>query len=244
MAASLPADHTYKSSAPTSSVYHPNDFSNLKCWLIANNLTTGAVSSWTDASGNAKHATAGNQPTCVASAMNGHNVVRGDGVNDYLDIPAIRSSAGQVDIWVVSQRLSTCDNYPRLLSCYDGSGNDYDAPSWVVTPNWSSGGAGPNGSTYAARIDRVTSATTLGLYSTRLFASKTSVAQADSADIAEIVIYDATKSTIERAWISYYLANKYGISGYPPPIAGGGPINSQSLIRPADSKPFQSLIGG
>jgi hypothetical protein len=174
--------------------------------------------------------------------MNGRNVVRGDGVNDYLDIPAIRSSAGQVDIWVVSQRLSICDNYPRLLSCYDNTGNDYDAPSWILDANWSSGGYGPNGDTYAKRIDRITSSTTLGLYSTRLFASKTSVAQADSADIAEIVIYDATKSTIERAWISYYLANKYGISGYPAP-AGSSPINGQSLIRPADAKPYQQLIG-
>lgn len=212
----------------------PSDYSNLKCWLIANDIAAGAVTSWTDASGNSNHATqatTGNKPTCVASAMNGHNVIRGDGLNDYLDTPAIRSSAGQVDIWIVSQRLTLCDNYPRLLSCYDGSGNDYDAPSWIVTPNWSSGGAGPNGSTYAARIDRVTSATTLGLYSIRLFASKTAVAQADSADISEVVVYDATKSTDERAWVSYYLANKYGISGYPAPSSGSRRQSAQASTR-------------
>lgn len=224
----------------------PSDYSNLKCWLIANDLAAGAVALWTDASGNGNNAvqsTGNAQPTCVSSAINGHKVVRGDGVTDHLDIPAIRSSAGQLDIWIVSQRLSTCDNYPRLLSCYDGSGNDYDAPSWIKVVNWSSSGSGPNGDTYVKQIDRVTSSTTLGLYSIRVLASKTQVPQADSADIAEIVIYDATKSTLERAWISYYLANKYGISGYPAPGGNASPINGQSLIRPVgDYRPQQLIV--
>lgn len=201
----------------------PSDYSGLKCWLKADDLSAGAVSSWTDASGNGNNATQGtgaNQPTCVASAMNGRNVVRGDGVNDYLTIPAIRSSAGIIDAWIVSQRLSVCDNYPRLASCWDGSGNDYDAPSWMLGVGWSSSGAGPNGSTYSARIDRVTSTTTLGLYAIRLLAAANNSAQADSADIAEVVIFNETKTTEERAWVSYYLANQYGIAGYPAPSTG------------------------
>ena len=69
----------------------------------------------------------------------------------------------------------------------------------------------------------------------------------------EIVAVDAEVSTDVRQKIEGYLAHKWGTtssldSGHPyktvaPSYGGSSPINGQSLIRPADSKPYQQLIG-
>lgn len=54
---------------------------------LADDLAAGSVTTWTDKGPygqNLTQATSGNRPTCVASAFNGHNVVRFDGTNDRL----------------------------------------------------------------------------------------------------------------------------------------------------------------
>lgn len=55
---------------------------------LADDLSAGAVSTWADKGPygyDLSQGTSANQPTCVANVFNGKNVVRFDGVNDYLD---------------------------------------------------------------------------------------------------------------------------------------------------------------
>lgn len=59
-------------------------------WYDGSNTPTGAVSSWTDLSGNANHATQGTgsaQPTCTASQLNNKNTLLFDG-GDRLNLPS------------------------------------------------------------------------------------------------------------------------------------------------------------
>jgi hypothetical protein len=64
----------------------PREIPGLQLWLDASELPAGAIATWPDKSGNARNATqatATNQPTATAAAMNGRTVARFDG-NDYL----------------------------------------------------------------------------------------------------------------------------------------------------------------
>ena len=71
---------------------NPSGLTSLALWLDASDETSithtsNAVSQWSDKSGNGKHvaqATADNQPTLTASALNGHSVITSDG-NDYFE---------------------------------------------------------------------------------------------------------------------------------------------------------------
>ena len=56
--------------------------------------------------------------------------------------------------------------------------------------------------------------------------------------IDDLLVWNAI---IDAANIGYLASQRGAI--YALAAAGGGPINSQSLIRPADSKPYQQLIG-
>lgn len=75
-----------------------------------------------------------------------------------------------------------------------------------------------------------------------------------SGHILEIIVIAGFSSLTETETIEGYLAHKWGMTGDLPgghpyksvaPLAsaGGSLINGQSLIRPADSKPYQQLIG-
>jgi hypothetical protein len=75
-----------------------------------------------------------------------------------------------------------------------------------------------------------------------------------SGTISEVVVVTSILSSGDIEKVEGYLAHKWSMTanlpgGHPyktvAPLgpAGGGPINSQSLIRPADSKPYQQLIG-
>jgi hypothetical protein len=72
----------------------PTDIRGLALWLDATQITGvangGAVASWSDLSGNARHAvqaTGANQPTYVTGALNSKPVLRFDGTSDHLVAP-------------------------------------------------------------------------------------------------------------------------------------------------------------
>jgi hypothetical protein len=75
---------------PAAAGFNPADYGTVANDFNAATLglsNGAAVSSFTDSSGNARHATqatAGNQPTYVTASQNGLGVVRFDGSNDYL----------------------------------------------------------------------------------------------------------------------------------------------------------------
>jgi hypothetical protein len=72
------------------SAFSPPSLSGLQLWLHADALSLSdgdPVSSWTDSSGNGRHATQGTsgaRPIYKTSILNGQPVVRFDGVDDYL----------------------------------------------------------------------------------------------------------------------------------------------------------------
>jgi hypothetical protein len=74
-----------------------------------------------------------------------------------------------------------------------------------------------------------------------------------SGTISEVVVSASVLSASDIEKVEGYLAHKWGMTanlpgGHPyksvaPSYGGSSPINGQSLIRPADSKPYQQLIG-
>jgi hypothetical protein len=80
-------------------------------WLDAADASTvtlesGAVSQWNDKSGNNRHATQVTleaRPTIVSSSVNGRAVIRYDGIDDLLNLPAITASAGITLFFVLRQ---------------------------------------------------------------------------------------------------------------------------------------------
>lgn len=90
-----------------------------------------AAGRWEDQSGNGYHvsqATAGNRPLWKANQLNGHPVIRWDGVDDALrrnpfDVSQWTANVGQ-DITIFSVHKTTATQNGRLLSCEDG-GNHF-----------------------------------------------------------------------------------------------------------------------
>ncbi len=73
----------------------------MKLWLSANELPAGPLDQWQDRSGLGNHATAPTalrRPTVVAAVRNGLPVVRFDGVDDALQLPAILGTAQSAEI--------------------------------------------------------------------------------------------------------------------------------------------------
>lgn len=88
-------------------------------YLRADSLAAGAVSSWTDESGNGKdatQATGANQPTAVANQYNGHACVR-FASDDFMTYSDVTSSA----YWVVFKATT----YDAALSAFCGD-NAFD----------------------------------------------------------------------------------------------------------------------
>lgn len=76
----------------------PTDYSNLEAWwdaaalVYADGTEIDGTNVFTDRSSNARHASqagAGLKPLCKTGIINGHRVVRFDGVNDYLSFTSI-----------------------------------------------------------------------------------------------------------------------------------------------------------
>ena len=103
-------------------------------------LTDGdAVESWSDTSRNSHRVTqtdAARTPTFWTNVINGLPVVRFDGLDDSLDVGAIRDVSGGLHAIVVSQRLPPQVSGPRwqrIMSTWDGVGaNDWSGSSWSI----------------------------------------------------------------------------------------------------------------
>lgn len=70
----------------------------------ANPLTAGALASWPDVSGSGNtlvQATGGNQPTVVASIINGKKIVRGNGTTSFMRCATFLLNANEMTIFIV-----------------------------------------------------------------------------------------------------------------------------------------------
>jgi hypothetical protein len=85
-------------------------------WLKADALAladAAAVSSWTDSSGNARHATQGtgaNQPTYRTNIVNGKPVIRFDGSTDHLVTPALPTAVPAITVVTVAAKRTAWSN--------------------------------------------------------------------------------------------------------------------------------------
>jgi hypothetical protein len=92
----LPVDHPYKNDKPRQTGFWTPEQTTTAAWYDASDTNTitesgGAVSQWSDKSGNSNHATQGtgtNQPTTNSRTMNGLNTLDFDGVDSFMDAPA------------------------------------------------------------------------------------------------------------------------------------------------------------
>jgi len=83
-------------------------------WLKAETMSAlangASVSSWTDSSGNAKHATqatAGFQPTYRTNIFNGYPAILFDGTDDYFETPAIDlSTTAKAEVFIAMKNLN------------------------------------------------------------------------------------------------------------------------------------------
>jgi hypothetical protein len=102
-------------------------------WLDAADASTvtlesGAVSQWNDKSGNNRHATQVTleaRPTIVSSSVNGRAVIRYDGIDDLLNLPAITASAGITLFFVLRQNKQAVarNGGIALFSSFTGTGS-------------------------------------------------------------------------------------------------------------------------
>lgn len=123
-----------------------NQLTDLAVWLDASTLSDAdgtALASWTDSSGNARHATQGtgaNQPLVKTAILNGKRVVRFDGSNDYLSAAYTGEPATFVAVYY--NRTSNVTSYYGLaagkssanLSAWYMMASDPDATlKWIRT---------------------------------------------------------------------------------------------------------------
>lgn len=222
--------------ATVAPAFSPSDLAGLELWLKADALSLAdgaAVSSWTDSSGNARHATqgtSGSQPLYKTNIVNAKPVIRFDGVDDHLvaSVPADTSRTlfvvGVADATVaVGARLlalSLRANFQRASGGAWGWGNN-QANSAV-----SIGGSVTTWSLLSVRVnsassanvhlgtgasvdfdphDEVTTGTSLTL------GSGPSAGDPWKGDIAEVVSYDTALSDANRIQVRDYLLSKYGL---------------------------------
>lgn len=106
----------------------PDDIANLECWLDASVLsgTDGSsVATWADSYGSVDFTAAGvNQPTLQTNEQNGKNVVRFDGINDFMnagDVEVHNNSRGLTVVAVVNPLQS---GRRAILAKYNTIGNN------------------------------------------------------------------------------------------------------------------------
>lgn len=218
----------------------PDSISGLLRWYDADtlSLTDGDfVSSWTDKSSFANHAVqanSANKPIFKAAIINGKNVVRFDGSNDYLSFSEILDTSGATAHFFIVAKQNASGSR-AIVGTRPSSGNNgwvlryqsatqlmyYHAGyspnvTYNITDKFNLIEVQRNGLNITVGADGTLDTTqTVSGYSagslneTRIGGALSSLDTYMSGDIAEIIIYDHVLTTIERNNIINYLNGKY-----------------------------------
>ena len=247
------------------SSFNPASISGLQLWLDADDSETitlngSTVSQWDDKSGNNYHvsqATASNQPTFTASALNSKSVVRFDGVNDGLINTGDTPVGGSTNrtVFIVFNFNGTTIDYALVLG-YNGALNGKAfgiSEEIAVRVN--------NGNrVWTTAVDSTHAIVTIVLDGTSttdlsawkngssLTASSTATQTIDTqsgvgigrspagnhlnGDVAEIIVYNSALSTSDRESVESYLSTKWGISVAE---AASDEYTNSLLLYPLDS---------
>jgi hypothetical protein len=193
----------------------------------ANSLvhSSNVLSMWKDKSGrghNAVQTTSASQPTLVASGLASKPVIRLDGTNDWLDVGNIRTNAGALEVYLVVQSSDTGDGtWQRVLSCFNGSGNEWDAPNWKIDRPSNDGSGNP--ANFSAQTINFQAASGRHLSDLKIGRNAAGTYGYLGADFAEILIYDTLLSASDRQKVEGYLAHKWGLTAA---LAGNHPYKS------------------
>lgn len=222
--------------------FSPADIAGLQLWLDAQTLAgadASAVATWADQSGNSRdatQATGASRPLLKTGILNGKQVVRFDGTDDYL---ATASFARPVDftLFCVYRFASATNQGFGSVIAQNGDGEYQFRRAFTVDSFEFDGFPGSIQPTNDQDVWRVMSGTLDGADG-ELFLSGVSQGTATSAgaltpsdlaviigargdlnaatflggDIAEIVLYNAVLSAGDRQAVEDYLMEKYAIS--------------------------------
>lgn len=97
-------------------------------WYDATTIATGAVSSWTDLSGNGFHATQGTgaaQPTCTANTLNGKNTLVFDGGNFLVCSSRLYSITNSSNTIFAIVQTSLGTTQQRIINGTEGGSSRY-----------------------------------------------------------------------------------------------------------------------
>ena len=100
-------------------------------------LTSGAVSSWDDLSGNGRHATqttAASRPTVDATGINGRPALLFDGMNDYLNSVIFRSGTASRSVFMVWMAETRLTSY----AAYYSNGTSGSSGAFILTSTYAS----------------------------------------------------------------------------------------------------------
>lgn len=216
----------------SSIVTSPIPTSGLKLWADAADFTSaGALSQWSDKSGNNNHliqGTGASQPSSVLNVLNGKPIVRFDGIDDFFNLTTAISSVGDFEQFIVMKRTtaitqgiglgttSASGPYPTLQyldgSVYISRGTGYSHIA-LSTTQWNY---------WSGRIESDVrklrrNASELGL--TSVVSARTAIdftmlgkwaSGNHSGDIAEVIFYNRVLTTSERTQVESYITNKWG----------------------------------
>jgi hypothetical protein len=193
------------------------------------------VATWTDQSGQSKHAEQANpstRPKLVNNAANGQPVVRFNGSGSFLDVPAYMSGATAGDLFVVVKvpNFATRDDGLWMLGGADGTWIQFDGTARILTEDF--------GRTYrtavgapvvpmtnyvvynvSAQTDdwrvrlngRTQSVETTNTvqFGTTVYLGRNAYDNFFQGDIAEVIAYDRVLADSERSALNVYLSAKY-----------------------------------
>lgn len=219
----------------------PTDLSGLDIWLKADALSLAdndPVSSWTDSSGNARHAVQANgvqQPLFKTNVLNGKAVVRGDGSNDKLI--STYTFGTTCTLFMVGRAVTGIANQRWFAAGANDKLTLFDTPGQFAFYSTEGGGfptIGGTSTNFTIVTFRASSQSNLDIYLNGTLSSVAAVNPSDfsgqtslvlfddvvagtgdvgNVDIAELIVFSTALSTTDRQEIEWYLAEKYAISG-------------------------------
>ncbi|MCL4712164.1 MAG: hypothetical protein KJZ73_13055 [Pseudorhodoplanes sp.] len=214
--------------------FAPTDIAGCAFWVRTDTVTkdgSNLVSSWTDLSGNNRHATeATNKPLWVDALVNGHPAIRFDGSNDKLVTPGFTVNAPFTCLAVFKNVAVTNDR--RVVSFnttvgasinqrtgpnirLQGNGNDGPSVSTDTTSfhryfcTW-------NGSSSVIAIDNGSDQTSGSDISQNLalveIGTSSALGTYSNVEIAEMIVYDSVISGANRTNLATYLQTRYNLA--------------------------------